>query len=38
MLFDGAPIPRDGEIAPDLSRSGLGLVFKKRDAERYRIG
>ncbi len=38
MLFDGAPAPRDGEIAPDLSRPGLGLVFKKRDAERYRIG
>lgn len=38
MLFDGAPTPRDGEIAPDLSRPGLGLVFKERDAERYRIG
>jgi L-alanine-DL-glutamate epimerase-like enolase superfamily enzyme len=38
MLFDGAPKPRDGEIAPDLSRPGLGLVFKKRDAERFRIG
>ena len=38
MLFDGAPTPREGEIAPDLSRPGLGLVFKERDAERYRIG
>jgi L-alanine-DL-glutamate epimerase-like enolase superfamily enzyme len=38
MLLDGAPAPRDGEIAPDLSRPGLGLVFKKRDAERFRIG
>jgi L-alanine-DL-glutamate epimerase-like enolase superfamily enzyme len=38
MLFDGAPSSRDGEIAPDLSRPGLGLVFKQRDAERFRIG
>ncbi len=38
LLFDGAPAPRDGEIAPDLSRSGLGLVLKRRDAERFRIG
>jgi L-alanine-DL-glutamate epimerase-like enolase superfamily enzyme len=38
MLFDGAPAPRDGEIAPDFSRPGFGLVFKKRDAERFRIG
>ena len=38
MLFDGAPEPHDGEIAPDFSRPGFGLVFKKRDAERFRIG
>jgi L-alanine-DL-glutamate epimerase-like enolase superfamily enzyme len=38
MLFDGAPKPCNGEIAPDLSRPGLGLVFKERDAERFRIG
>ncbi|HTV87692.1 MAG TPA: enolase C-terminal domain-like protein, partial [Stellaceae bacterium] len=37
MLFDGAPVPRDGRIAPDLSRPGLGLDFKRRDAERYRV-
>jgi L-alanine-DL-glutamate epimerase-like enolase superfamily enzyme len=37
MLFDGAPVPRDGKIAPDLSRPGFGLVLKKRDAERYRV-
>lgn len=37
MLFDGAPVPRDGRIAPDLSRPGFGLDFKARDAERYRI-
>jgi L-alanine-DL-glutamate epimerase-like enolase superfamily enzyme len=37
MFFDGAPVPRDGAIAPDLSRPGLGLAFKERDAERFRI-
>jgi L-alanine-DL-glutamate epimerase-like enolase superfamily enzyme len=35
MLFDGAPTPKQGAIRPDLSRPGLGLVFKHRDAERY---
>lgn len=35
MLFDGAPTARDGAITPDLSRPGLGLEFKRQDAERY---
>lgn len=35
MLFEGAPVPKDGAIAPDMSRPGLGLTFKERDAERY---
>ena len=29
--------PADGMIAPDLSRPGLGLAFKRQDAERYRV-
>jgi hypothetical protein len=37
MLFDGAPTPHDGAIAPDLNRPGFGLVFKERDAERFRV-
>ncbi len=37
MLFDGAPRPRDGRIAPDLSRPGNGLQFKQRDAARYAV-
>lgn len=37
MLFDGAPMPRDGTIQPDLSRPGNGLIFKNADAERYAI-
>ena len=35
MLFDGAPIPKDGALRPDLSRPGNGLVFKHQDAARY---
>ena len=37
MLFDGAPEPKDGKIAPDWSRPGLGLVFKRQDAERFEV-
>jgi hypothetical protein len=37
MLFDGALTPANGELRPDLSRPGLGLVFKRADAERYRV-
>lgn len=37
MLFDGAPTPRDGVIEPDFTRPGLGLAFKRRDAERYAV-
>jgi hypothetical protein len=37
MLFDGAPTPHSGAIAPDLSRPGFGLVFKERDAEHFRV-
>ena len=35
MLFDGAPIPQQGVIRPDLARPGNGLEFKRKDAERY---
>lgn len=35
MLFDGAPIAKEGEIRPDMSRPGLGLEFKEKDAEAY---
>ncbi|HEY3847153.1 MAG TPA: enolase C-terminal domain-like protein [Acetobacteraceae bacterium] len=38
MLFDGAPVPQDGMIRPDLSRPGNGLIFKRQDAERFREG
>jgi L-alanine-DL-glutamate epimerase-like enolase superfamily enzyme len=35
MLFEGAPHPMHGELRPDPSRPGIGLVFKKKDAERF---
>ena len=34
-LFRGAPSARDGAIAPDLGRPGLGLELKRQDVERY---
>jgi L-alanine-DL-glutamate epimerase-like enolase superfamily enzyme len=37
LLFDGAPVARNGLIEPDLSRPGLGLIFKQQDAERYAV-
>jgi L-alanine-DL-glutamate epimerase-like enolase superfamily enzyme len=37
MLFEGAPVVRDGAIEPDLSRPGHGLTFKSKDAKRYRV-
>ena len=35
LLFDGVIEPRDGALYPDLERPGLGLEFKRSDAERY---
>ena len=37
LLFDGAPQPSGGRLSPDLSRPGLGLDFKERDAEEYAL-
>lgn len=37
MLFDGAPMPSEGLIEPDLSRPGNGLIFKEQNAARYAI-
>lgn len=37
MFFDGALTAVDGALHPDLSRPGLGLEFKRADAERYAI-
>lgn len=37
MLFDGAPRPVNGVIAPDMTRPGCGLEFKSRDAAAYQL-
>lgn len=37
MLFDGAPHPDNGYLAPDWSRPGLGIEFKEQDAQCYRV-
>ena len=37
MLFDGAPTPSGGVLRPDLSRPGLGLDLKRRDAARFAL-
>ena len=37
MLFDGFIPPKDGELKPDRSRPGLGLIFRHRDAEKFLV-
>jgi hypothetical protein len=37
MLFEGATPPVEGMLVPDRSRPGLGLEFKRSDAERFAI-
>jgi L-alanine-DL-glutamate epimerase-like enolase superfamily enzyme len=36
-FFDGAPLPDNGRLAPDLTRPGLGIEFKEKDAQCYKI-
>jgi len=35
MFFDGALSPKDGILTPDMSQPGLGVEFKRADAEQY---
>jgi L-alanine-DL-glutamate epimerase-like enolase superfamily enzyme len=35
MLFDGAPVPAKGVIAPDAERHGHGLTFRQQEAARF---
>jgi L-alanine-DL-glutamate epimerase-like enolase superfamily enzyme len=37
MFFDGVLTPVNGSLHPDLSRPGMGLQFKRADAEKYAI-
>jgi L-alanine-DL-glutamate epimerase-like enolase superfamily enzyme len=36
LLFEGNQKPKAGMLAPDFSRPGFGLEFKRADAERFR--
>jgi L-alanine-DL-glutamate epimerase-like enolase superfamily enzyme len=36
LFFDGVKDPVGGNLAPDMSRPGLGLELKRRDVERFR--
>lgn len=35
MFFDGIRSPVNGKLFPDLSRPGMGIEFKRADAERF---
>lgn len=35
MLFDGLPDLKNGELCPDLSRPGNGLIVKRADAAKF---
>ena len=35
MFFDGIPRPENGFLKPDLTRLGLGVVFKEKNAGKY---
>ncbi len=37
LLFDGAPRPRGGRLAPDRGRPGLGLDWKEEDARQFEL-
>lgn len=37
LLFEGAPQPHDGLLAPDPSRPGIGLEFRDTDAQEYAL-
>ncbi|MFP5237380.1 MAG: enolase C-terminal domain-like protein [Acidobacteriota bacterium] len=37
MFFDGFCEPRDGCMAPDLTRPGHGLTLREKDAQKFRI-
>lgn len=37
MLFDGLPKLEAGALGPDLSRPGMGIELKEKDAERFAV-
>lgn len=37
MLFEGAAVPDNGMLAPDMARPGLGIEFKRQEARCYEV-
>ena len=37
LLFEGVPLPEDGELRPDPLRPGLGVELKRFEAQRYAV-
>lgn len=37
MLFDGVPVPDNGYLMPEPDRAGVGIEFKEKDAQCYKI-
>ncbi len=37
MFFDGTPSPKNGSLTPDLTRPGIGLTLKLKDALKYKM-
>lgn len=37
ILFDGTQKPKGGVLYPDLTRPGLGLELKQKDAEKFAV-
>jgi len=37
LLFDGAPVPVQGQLVCDRARPGLGLEFREKDAQCHRV-
>ena len=37
MFFDGVTAPKNGMVYPDMSKPGIGLTFKEKDALKYKI-
>ncbi|MDQ6890722.1 MAG: mandelate racemase [Bacteroidota bacterium] len=37
MFFDGVTFPKNGLVYPDISKPGIGLTLKEKDALKYKI-
>lgn len=37
MLFEGAAVPDNGRLAPDMGRPGLGIEFRRQEARCYEV-